>query len=141
MSEQTDALRVRTELYEMLARTNRAVRECQSREGLFAEVCRIAVETGHFRFAWVGAPDDRRVRAIAKAGDDQGYLDEVTITVVPDDVRSQGPTGRAFATGGQVVINDFLTSPSTLPWHTPAARVGFRASATFPFWTTGGSRQ
>jgi PAS domain S-box-containing protein len=132
------ALQVRNDLYELLARSNRAVRECRSREALFAEVCRVAIETGHFRFVWVGQRDaQRRVRKVASAGDDQGYLDEVTILTVPEDVRSTGPTGRAYLSGTSVVVNDFQASPITTPWHGPAARVGFKASATFPFWDHG----
>jgi two-component system cell cycle sensor histidine kinase/response regulator CckA len=126
-----DALRVRSALYDMLSRTHYAVRHCGSSDELFRAVCAIAVDAGKFRFAWIGVPDGNRVNLVASAGDDQGYMSEAVITLEDADPCSQGPTGRAFAR--QVfVVNDFMASPFTAPWHALARRVGFAASAAFP---------
>ncbi|WP_010583390.1 GAF domain-containing hybrid sensor histidine kinase/response regulator [Schlesneria paludicola] len=127
-----ESLRVRNNLYAMLSRTNHAVSRCRSREELFQEICQIAVQTGCFRCAWVGIPDGGLVRKIAMAGEDGGYLDELVITLSDDDIRSHGPTGRAAVNGRCYVVNDFLASSMTAPWHERARQVGFRASAAFP---------
>ena len=126
-----EALRVRDNLYAMLSRTNRAVCECRSREELFRDLCDIAVEVGQFRFAWVGVPDGNRVKLVASAGDDQGYMAEAVISLDEHDPRSHGPTGQAFVNQSSAV-NDFMTSSATAPWHELARRVGFAASAAFP---------
>ncbi|MFO0592799.1 MAG: GAF domain-containing protein [Polyangiaceae bacterium] len=127
-----DALRARNHLYAMLARTYRAVSQCQTLQELFADVCEIAVETGRFRFAWIGVPEGDRIVPVARAGVDGGYIDAIRVSLDPADERSQGPAGRAFATGQSVVVNDFHTASMTSPWHDVARRVGVGATATFP---------
>lgn len=127
------SLAIRNNLYAMLSRTNQAISQCQSCDELYRAVCSIAVETGKFRFAWVGVPEDNRVKMVACAGIDQGYMNNVVITLDENDPRSHGPTGRAAITGKSFVVNDFMASPMTAPWHQNAKRVGFAASATFPF--------
>jgi PAS domain S-box-containing protein len=127
-----EELRVRTDLYAMIAATNRAVAERRTVEELFEDVCRIAVEQGHFLCAWIGVPDGDAVRRVATAGEDHGYLSRITITLKEGDPRSTGPTGRAFLQGVPTVVNDFQASALTSPWHEEAARSGFAASAAFP---------
>ncbi|AMV27255.1 Blue-light-activated protein [Gemmata sp. SH-PL17] len=126
------ALRVRNDLYAMLARTNRAVSRCRSAPELYGELCRIAVEVGRFRFAWVGVPEGNRVTPVATAGDDQGYMATLVVTRDENDPRSHGPTGRCAATGRAFVVNDFMSAAQTRPWQSEARRVNFAASATFP---------
>ncbi len=127
-----ESLRIRNDLYAMLSRTNRAVSRCRSCEELFQEVCNIAIETGRFKFAWVGVPEDGRVKMVASAGDDGGYMESLVITLDEADPRSHGPTGRAAVLGKSFVVNDFMHSPMTALWKEKAQRVGFAASAAFP---------
>ncbi|NOT08611.1 MAG: PAS domain S-box protein, partial [Gemmatimonadales bacterium] len=126
------ALRIRNDLYAMLSRTNRAVSRCTSSEELYRELCAIAVETGRFQFAWVGEAVGERVNCVASAGNDNGYMDHLVISLDQEDPRSRGPTGRAVLTGESFVVNDFLASPMTALWHEHAKRSGFAASASFP---------
>jgi PAS domain S-box-containing protein len=129
-----EALHARNALYAMLARTNQVVASAQDAESLFEQVCTIAVETGRFRFAWVGVPDlvADRVQLAASAGEDLGYLSRAVITLSDHDTRSFGPTGMAVRTGDAYVVNDFLGSPLTAPWRELGQKVGFRASAALP---------
>lgn len=132
-----EALKVRNDLYAMLSRTNRAVSQCQTEAELFDEVCKIAVETGRFKFAWIGVPQDNQVKMVASAGDDGGYMQSLVITLDEKDPRSHGPTGRAAVLGKPFVVNDFMTSPMTAFWKDNARRVGFAASAALPLWRQG----
>jgi PAS domain S-box-containing protein len=129
-----ESLRVRSDLYAMLSRTNAAVSQAGSAEELYRAVCAIAVETGHFRFAWVGVRSGDRIVPIASAGEDAGYLSRISITVAPEDPRSLGPTGQSLLTGRAIVVNDFHASSMTSPWHAHAAQAGFAASAAFPLF-------
>ncbi len=134
VTELTDAqyeLEERSRLYAMLAETNRAVSESTSAADLFATVCRIAVEVGGFALAWVGVPHEGEVDVAVKHGQ-SAYLEELRVSLDPADITSHGPTGRALREGVPQVINDFLASDMTLPWHRRAAGFGFRASASFP---------
>ncbi len=131
LTEAQHDLEERSRLYAMLAATNRAVIEAASPADLFATVCRVAVEVGGFALAWVGVPRDGMVDVATKYGQSE-YLDELVVSLDPDNVTSRGPTGRALREGAPQVINDFLASDMTLPWHRRAAGYGFRASASFP---------
>ncbi len=126
------ALAIRNNLYAMLSRTHRAAARARSVEELYAEACVIAVETGRFRFAWIGVPDGDRLAAVACAGTDNGYMSDLVISLDEADPRSQGPTGRAARTGQSYVVNDMLASPMMAHWHDAARRAGFGAAAAFP---------
>ncbi len=126
-------LAIRNELYAMLSRAHRAINRCRSAEQLYREICAIAVETGRFKFAWVGVPSGDRLQMVACAGQDDGYMHGLVIPLDDDDRRSHGPTGRAALTGRSYFVNDFMASPMTAPWHEHARRVGFAASAALPF--------
>lgn len=137
-ANQTEAaLRLRTILYHMMAEANRAVLTTESREQLFQALTRIAVDTGHFRFAWIGIPTDGIVKPMTFSGDDGGYLASLHVSLDPTDPTSQGPTGQAALAGSTTVVNDFLSSPLTVPWHEHGRRSGFGASAAFPLFEKG----
>lgn len=132
-----DPAALQAELYAMLVKTNHAVNRCETQEELYREACRIVVDTGHFRFAWVGVPYVGSVKVAAQAGEDSGYLEKVMssgvrIALDRNDPLGQGPTGRALSTGVRAVVNDFATAGQTAPWHELAAHAGFHASAAFP---------
>ena len=132
-----EQLRIRTELYAMISRTSRAAVERQTADALYADLCRIAVETGHFRFAWVGVPDGERVRMVASAGTDNGYMSHLVVTLDEDDPRSHGPTGTAAREGKASFVNSFASESSTRPWREQARRAGFMALAALPLFERG----
>jgi len=84
--------------------------------GLYQGVCDVAIEFG-LRLAWVGLVDRDRIRPVCWAGAGSDYLSGIEITVPPDDLRSNGPTGRAIRQNTPCVCNDFLKSDETRPWH------------------------
>ena len=133
------ALERQKNLYDVLSKTNKAIVHVVERDALFATVCRIAVEHGRFRFAWIGLLDERdqRLRPVARYGEDAGYLDALDSSgnATPDSRR--GLTGRTLLSGAHVVSNDFLNDPATAPWHAAAARAGVRAAAKFPIRQAG----
>ena len=67
----------REELYTMLSRTNQAVVRSRNRDECLAAICRVAVETGGFGFAWIGltSPGPHRMRPVASFGDAADLLD------------------------------------------------------------------
>jgi PAS domain S-box-containing protein len=131
------ALSIRNDLYEMLALTGQSVCRCRSREALFQDLCAIAVNSGHFKCAWVGVPDRDWLRPVARAGDDAGYLAHLHISLDEKDPRSHGPTGRCARTGQAIVVNDFQASNMTQLWHDRARAAGFESSAAFPIMESG----
>jgi signal transduction histidine kinase len=96
---------------------------------LLEEVCRIIVEVGGYRLAWVGLGerDERRsVTPVAKWGDDESYLDEVEVTWGEIDL-GNGPVSRAVRTGRPAAVQSIATDPDFAPWREPALARGYRS--------------
>lgn len=120
-------------LYNMLSQTNALVLHARTQQELLDGAARIGVEVGGFRFVWIGRPDAQgNVLPIARAGDDDGYIDTVRANTSPDDPRGQGPTGQVLRNGVTIITNDFLADHATAPWHDVAQRAGIGASGVFP---------
>ena len=119
-------------LLAVVAAINRESARGDSR-GLPAAACRIAVEEGGFRFAWIGQRDSSgRLVPLARAGHDEGYLDVTNIRAI-GTVPEEGPTMRAIRERKPVLCADIANDPAYAPWREAALSRGFRSSAAFPF--------
>ena len=128
---------------QQLARFNRWLRtisavhqmmlHADDRDRLLRDTCRILVEHGGLRMAWVGLADfaTGAVMPVAHAGAEFDYLDEVGIRC-DDTPQGQGPTGTAIRSGEPVVNPDSETNPVFAPWRQAARAGGYRSSAAFP---------
>jgi len=119
-------------LYAVSSSVNEAIVRVRDTDELYAQACRIAVEQGLLRLAWVGLADDLggRLRPVARYGADDGYVDRITLTL--DDVHiNRGPAGRALRSGTVAVENDIAVAPSFF-WREDAVARGLRACAAFP---------
>jgi PAS domain S-box-containing protein len=116
-------------LYRVLSQVNEAIMRGRDQESLFEQICRIVVEEGLFRMAWVGLTDpvSQAVRVAANYGFDEGYLDNLVIPV-GDDPESQGPTGTAVRENRYDICKDFATEPRMAPWREQALARGYRSS-------------
>ena len=120
-------------LYSVLIRVSEAIVRSPQRSTLFREVCRITVEQGLFRMAWVGLVDTTTllVTPAAHYGADDGYLDRVSISVSPA-AEGRGPTGTAFREEKPSVCQDIRSDSRMEPWREEALKRGFASSAAFP---------
>jgi diguanylate cyclase (GGDEF)-like protein len=127
-----------------LKRVNRALRvlsECNqslvratAEPRLLDDVCRILIDHGGYRMAWVGFAEEepeRIVRPAARAGNDSGYLEGAHIGW-GDDERGRGPSGEAIRTGRTQVNRGFRVDPRMAPWRSEALRRGFESSVAIP---------
>lgn len=122
-----------------LSEVNEAVLKVKSEAALLSEVCRIVVETGGYKLAWVGyAGDDeeKTVRPAAHCGFEDGYLETVRITWA-DDEFGRGPTWTAIRTGEPSIIRDIRTDPRYKPWRAQAEKRGYVSSAAIPLVADG----
>ena len=121
-------------LYVVLSRVSEAIVRVRDLETLLKEICRIAVEHGHFRMVWVGLVDKEKqlISPVAHAGFEDGYLSafRIPLDATPEGT---GPTGSAFRSGVPVITDDIATDPRMEPWREEALRRGYRSSAAFPF--------
>lgn len=118
----------------MLSSCNETLIRAGDEADLLAEVCRIAVEIGGYRMAWVGyALDDRdkNIAPQAHAGEEAGYLSEVRISWA-DGPSGNGPAARAVRSGEAVQIEDILEISPSLPWVLPAGERGYRSIISLP---------
>src|SRR5271157_5545133 len=120
-------------LYAVLTRASQSIVRIRERDALFRAVCRIAVEDGIFRMAWVGTvnPHTGVVEPAAFAGFEDGYLGRIHITTA-DTPEGRGPTGRALRERRHFVCSDIAADPQLLPWRDHALARGYRSSAAFP---------
>ena len=125
-------------LYAVLNTTNEFIMRCQDARTLFEEACRIAVEVGGFRMAWVGQidPESEETRPVACSGMVGDYLEHLHIVTSRTD-RGNGPTGETLREGKFRICNDIANDPRMEPWRARATRMGYRASAAFPLHTRG----
>ena len=128
-----ERLRQINRFYAVLTHVSQAVVRIRNRDELLERVCRIAVEDGQFRMAWVGLVDDRthQVVPVAHSGREHGYLSRVHISVA-DEPEGRGPTGTCLREGRYFISNDIQADPSMLPWREEALQRGYRSSAAFP---------
>ena len=139
----------RRQAEEKLRRTNRAlqmVSDCNqelvratNETDLLQGICRIAVEQGGYRMAWVGFAEQdeaRSVRPVARSGFDDGYLDAARITWA-DEERGRGPAGTAIRTGQPVATRDIRTDLTFAPWRDAAIKRGYASSIALPLQEEG----
>lgn len=134
VQERTADLRRVNHVLQMVTACNEALVRNTDEESLLEAVCRIIVERGGYRMAWVGFPEHdehRTIRFAASVGFEDGYLQTVRITWA-DEPLGRGPTGTALRTGKISIGNDFLSDPHLAPWREPAIKRGFRSSVGLP---------
>ena len=127
-----------------LQRVNRALQtisaanEClvtaRNDKAFLNEICRIIVEIGGYRMAWVGYPgqDQRKtVIPIAHYGFEEGYLKSINISWEANET-GNGPTGTAIRTGQPTMAKNITTDENYSPWRKQASNRGYASSIALP---------
>lgn len=127
--------------YAVLSGINQAIVRQHNPQTLFQAACRIAVEAGGFRLAWVGLADDvtGRIEVAAYAGEAGDYLEKINLDL-NDETRRHGPTLSAYLTGRHIVVNNVEQDPRMALWRANAMRQGYQAVAAFPLIVKGVTR-
>jgi len=120
-------------IYSVLSKINEAIVRENNPRKLFKQACRIAVEDGSFKMAWIGLLNQRtlRVMPVTYWGDEDGYLDKICISI-RDIPEGRGPTGTAIREGKCCIISDLEHDPRMAPWHTKAIKRGYLSTGAFP---------
>jgi len=119
-------------VYATLSRAYEAIVRIRERRPLFEQVCRVLVEAGRLRMAWVGEVDDQGwIVPVAHAGVTDGYLDDLRISI-HDVAEGRGPTGTAVRERQLVFVRDIATDERMAPWRDAALARAYRSSAAFP---------
>jgi PAS domain S-box-containing protein len=122
-----------------LYQCNQALVRATEEYELLRSVCRILVEVGGLRMAWVGYcefNEQKTVRAVAQAGYEVGYLDRINVTWGETDT-GRGTTGTAIRTGEACWTRDNLTDPNLAPWRAEDRKRGYASSISLPLMSHG----
>ena len=127
-------------VYAVLSDTNESIVREKNPQAMFEGACRVAVEKGQFRLAWIGLVDatSDRIRITAHAGASDDTLR--TLDSLLDDERSGGGcafTAQAFRTGEHGVCNNIAGDARTVTWRAAALERDYRAMASLPLKTGG----
>jgi PAS domain S-box-containing protein len=122
-----------------LYQCNQALVHANEEFELLQAVCRILVEVGGIRMAWVGYREfdaEKMIRPVAQAGYDHGYVDSVKATWA-DTERGQGPTGIAIRTGKPSWTKNIQTDSSIAPWRAEALKRDYGSNISLPLMSDG----
>ncbi len=120
-----------------ISNCNQALLHADNEMDLLREICRIVVEVGGYRMAWVGYAEndtEKSVRPVAQAGFEDGYLETLMISWA-DIERGQGPAGTAIRTGKPCSTKNILLDPEFELWCQEAKKRGYASAQSLPLKT------
>ncbi len=119
---------------DVLRSAYQAIERSSVEQDLLESICRIAVETGGYRFSWVGYKLDdleKNVRFMACAGHHPEYLKEIRVGWGEDAI-GRGPAGTAIKASKPYVLRDVRNNPDFSPWLDSASKYGYESAIVLP---------
>jgi diguanylate cyclase (GGDEF)-like protein/PAS domain S-box-containing protein len=120
----------------VLSDINSLIVRVRDRQELLNEACRIAVEQGHFRRAWIAVIDDAHLHMSACIGPDDGYFDQLRREFAQVRLGSDSRFFTALQTQQPVVFND-LAQMTELPFREEVLAGGSRSLVWLPLMVSG----
>ena len=118
----------------MLSDSNQALVHITDEAMLMNEICRIAVDVGGYRMAWIGFAEQdeaKTLRPVAHACVDSGYIESARVSWA-DSERGRGPGGVAIRTGQPSMARNISVDPAFAPWRAEAMRRGYQSIIALP---------
>lgn len=121
-------------LYHFISDVNEMIIRTQDEQTLFKEACKIAIEVGKFRMAWVGLLDEKtlQVNPVMYDGLDLDYLKVIKIIADKKSPEGKGPSGTAIKEGKPSFCNDIETDSRMAPWRDEALKRHYYSSISLP---------
>jgi PAS domain S-box-containing protein/putative nucleotidyltransferase with HDIG domain len=114
---------------------NQTLVRAEDEQALLTDVCKVGVDQGGYRMAWVGYAEDdeaRSVRPMAYAGHVDGFFDEVHYSWGDQDIEHSGLAGRAIRLKEPVIVRT-MENDARYRLFAKEARVrGYASAAAFP---------
>ena len=118
----------------VISQCNKEMLQAEEEVALFHKICRLLVEVGEYRMAWVGyalEDESRTVQPVTHVGFEERYLETVKITWA-DEESGHGPTGTAIRTGRPQINRNCATNPYYNLWRPEATSRGYASSISLP---------
>ena len=128
------ALRITARALKVISDTTTVLINAPDEWELLHAICRVIVETGGYRMAWVGYADEhggKHVQPMAHYGCEDGYLKVAESTWAYTDL-GLGPTGNAIRSGELQFVEDISTDPRMKPWRAEALKRGYHSAIALP---------
>ncbi len=113
---------------------NELIHQSKIRDFIFKELCRILVETGKFRMAWIGIIDNSQhsFTPICWHGFEDGYISEYTkiLSLTPPENREHVLS--AIEKNQIWYSNDIASDDTMLPWREECRSRNYNSCATIP---------
>ena len=118
-----------------LSACNEALVHATNETELLDTICRLIVEKGGYRMAWVGFAEqdsEKTVRPVAYFGHEEGFLAETKRSWAADSELGRGPVGTAIRTGAVQVNQNTQTDPALALWREAGLKRGYQSGTTLP---------
>jgi diguanylate cyclase (GGDEF)-like protein/PAS domain S-box-containing protein len=127
-------------VYAVLSGINSVIVRARDRDALFGEACRIAVEHGRFKMAWIGVVDrsTMKIVPVASAGANPEFLTLIRdrFTLLEDQPLGNTMSARAIREGSAIVSNE-LRGDSRIMFAKERIERGIRSMAILPLLVSG----
>jgi len=118
----------------VISEANKALIHAEEENTLLLDICRIIVETGGYRLAWVGfaAQDSKKsVKLAAQWGEPKNYIETLDVSWA-NNQPNQCPGGTAIRTGKTVAVRDIHWENRFEHWREKALESGYRSAIALP---------
>lgn len=128
-----EEIRKLNRIYAVLSEINQMIVRTKEVQKIFEETCRIAVELGKFKMAWIGIVDNvnKKVIPLTFYGTNINYLNDINIDLT-DEAKSSCIVGKAVRFKKYIVSNDIQYDKENEQWKEKARINDFNSSASFP---------
>lgn len=125
-------------VYAVLSGINALIVRVRDRNELYREACRVAVEAGRLRMAWLGVYDSNAmsVTPVAWHGHEAGFLGLMALSVRDPDLEGRGLVKRIIREKRPVIVND-IEHDEKFRLGPQALERGYRSGATLPLLVGG----
>jgi diguanylate cyclase (GGDEF)-like protein/PAS domain S-box-containing protein len=126
-------------VHKVLSGINTLIVRVRDREALFRGACKIAVEAGQFRMAWIGIVnrETQNIDPVAWAGEESGFLSLPRPTVDTARTMRVGLSAQAIASGRHVLCNDVESDTEVMAYPREAFERGYRSAIALPLFVDG----
>lgn len=126
-----DKLKYQNRVYALQTNVNQLIVRAKDKDRILSDACRLAVEYGKFKMAWVGIadPDSGKIIPVHSFGDTMNYVDKLDISLHEPE---KGPIVKAFNNSTYYVSNDVETDSRLSKWKDNCVQKGFHSFGTFP---------
>ena len=120
-------------VYAVLSGINALIVRVRDRDELFRESCRMAVEAGGFKMAWIGIVDPAAmdIKPVAWMGADPGYIQQMPVGLLDASPEGGGLAGRAVREKAPIAVDDMTQDPR-ISLKEEARQRGFRSLVMLP---------